>query len=262
MPTYARCKSDLDTKWWDHESRTAGDNWNDLPTAPATVSLSVTPAGHAKDHFEPPAEWLDYIAALNGGKDSKAYKGLLRKGGSWNNIGKLSHPRLESIAFWGAVLQIEEVVGRYARVKTMNARGTPPNPNAVNYQNRPELVHQFTAIDQRGRMRLMSDGVRAYSVMVSTGDLYVPLDRVEFFPKLPREVYVKTDLNTYATPPANGSHNMNAARLVSGQTVRIVRYAVRGPEVWARTLQGWIALCIGSPSRFLTSWEMKTNPAK
>jgi hypothetical protein len=262
MPTYARCKSDVDTKWWDYASRTASENWKNLPIAPATVSLSINAAGHTKKRFAPSNSWLDYIAALNGGKQSEAFAGLLRRGGSWNITGTLEQPKLESLSFWGAVVEIESVVNNYAKIKTLDAKGAAPDHEVVNYHNRPEYVHQFTAIDDHGEMRLLADGERAYSVLVAPYDLYVPLDRIEFFPSLPREVYVNTDLNTYATPPINGNHERNAARLVRGQTVRIVRYAVRGADVWARALQGWIALTQGSPSRFLTSWQMRTRPAK
>jgi hypothetical protein len=262
MALYARCKSDVDTKWWDHQSRTASENWKDLRIAPATVSLSINPAGHTKDRFAPSDAWVKYIAALNGGRNSEEYTALVRKGGSWNINGTLEHPKLESLSFWGAVLEIESLHDKYAKIKTLNAKADPPSAEAVNYLNQPQYVHQFTAIDDKGKMHLLADGLRAYSVMVSVGDLYVPLDRIEFFPSLPRQVYLNTDLNTYETPPTNGNHKRKATKLVRGQTVRIVKYAVRGTDVWARTLQGWIALCVGSPSRFLTSWKMHTRPAK
>ncbi len=264
---YARCKADMDTAWWNHKPRSQSPDWEsrddkgtwDVP--PATVPLSISPEGETKDRFKLPQGWLSYVAALNGGANSAEYKALLRKAGGWNNVGTLEEPKVESLSWWGSVVEILEVGGSSAAVKVFAHRNPAPSAGRMNYENNPELVHQFTAISDEGEMRLLASGYRAYSVLVSRQQLYMPLDRIELFPKLPREVKALTDLETYNSPPLNGQLTKNSARLTAGQYVRIFDYAVRGTDVWGLTLQGWVALAIGTPSRFLTSWQMKTRPA-
>ncbi len=228
---------------------------------PATVSLSITPEGHTKDRFKLPDDWIDYVGKLNGGIDSSEYKALMRRSGGWNNVGDIENPKVESLSWWGSVLELREVGGSSAMIKTFGHRNPAPSTAMVNYDNNPELVHQFTAISGTGKMRLLGGGYRAFSIMIARKVLYVPLDRIEIFPKLPREVKTMTDLDTYKSPPRNRQLTKNSAKLVEGQWVKIFDYAVRGTDVWGLTLQGWVALAIGSPSRFLTNWSMDTRPA-
>ncbi|MCG8376423.1 MAG: hypothetical protein MI702_08060 [Chlorobiales bacterium] len=264
---YARCKADMDTAWWDYAPRSQHENWEardskgTWDTPPATVSLSIRSAGHTKDRFALPESWLDYVARLNGGKDADEFKALMRKAGGWNNVGDIENPKVESLAWWGSVLEIQGIEGNYAAISSFRHRNPPPNSTSVNYDNNPEVVHQFTAISGQGIMRLLGSGYRAYSVLISREQLYVPLDRIELFPKLPREVKTLADLDTYQSPPRNGQLTKNKTKLTAGQWVKVFDYAVRATDVWGLTLQGWIALAIGSPSRFLTTWEMETRPA-
>lgn len=257
----------MDTAWWNYMPRSQTEGWEerddkgtwDIP--PATVSLSITPEGHAKDRFKLPEGWIDYVARLNGGENSSEYKALMRKAGGWNNVGTIDEPKVESLAWWGSVVEIREISGSSAAIKSFAHLNAAPSAAMVNYDNNPELVHQFTAISDEGKMHLLGIGYRAYSVLVARQQLYVPLDRIELFPSLPREVRTLTDLETYKSPPRNGQLTKNSARLTTGQTVKIFDYAVRATDVWGLTLQGWVALAIGTPSRFLTTWEMETRPA-
>ncbi len=264
---YARCKSDVDTAWWNYKPRSDADNWEnhdekgtwDIP--PATVSLSIAPAGHTKDRFRLPDGWINFVARLNGGIDSNEYKALMRKSGGWNNVGSIEEPKVESLSWWGSVVEILDIAGSSAAIKSFRHLNPAPSATIVNYDNNPELIHQFTSISDEGTMRLLAKGYRAFSILISRKELYVPLDRIEIFPKLPRGVKTLVDLDTYKSPPRNAQKIKNSARLVAGQWVKIFDYAVRGQEVWGLTLQGWVALAIGSPSRFLTTWQMKTRPA-
>jgi len=264
---YARCKSDIDTAWWNYKPRSQSADWEnrddkgtwDVP--PATVSLSITPEGHTKDRFKLPEDWIDFVGDLNGGLNSSAYKALMRKAGGWNNVGDIDEPKVESLSWWGSVLELLSVEGSSAAIKTFRHLNPAPSHAMVNYDNNPELVHQFTAISDEGVMRLLGTGHRAYSILIARQQLYVPPDRIEIFPKLPREVKTLADLDIYKSPPRNGQLTKNASRFTAGQYVKIFDYAVRGIEVWGLTLQGWIALAVGSPSRFLTSWQMDARPA-
>lgn len=264
---YARCKADMDTAWWNYKPRSESENWENRDAKgtwnipPATVSLSITPEGHSKDRFQLPEGWIEFVARLNGGIDSNEYKALMRKAGGWNNVGDIEQPKVESLSWWGSVVEILEVAGSSAPIKSFRHRNPAPSSAMVNYDNNPELIHQFTAISDDGKMRLLASGYRAYSILISREQLYVPLDRIEIFPKLPREVKTLVDLDTYKSPPRNGQLTKNSAKLVSGQWVKLFDYAVRGTDVWGLTLQGWVALAIGSPSRFLTTWQMDTRPA-
>jgi hypothetical protein len=257
----------MDTAWWNYKPRSENADWVDKDDKgtwdipPATVSLSTTPEGHTKDRFKLPDDWIDYVADLNGGEDSSEFKALMRKAGGWNNVGTLEEPKVESLAWWGSVLEIVEVAGSSAAVMSFRHLNPPPGSSRMNYENNPEFIHQFTAISNKGSMHLLGSGYRSYSILIARQQLYVPLDRIEMFPSLPREVRTQTDLDTYKSPPRNGQLTKNSARLTAGQYVKIFDYAVRATDVWGLTLQGWVALAIGSPSRFLTNWQMDTRPA-
>lgn len=266
MAIYARCKSDVDTAWWGYKPRSADKNWDKRDrkgtwrTPPATVSLSRHAAGHAKDAFRIPKNWLEFVMAINGGKKSRSYKALMRRAGGWNNMGSLSNPKIESLAWWGSVLELTGVSGRYARVKTFDFKSDPPNPAAYNYESHPELIHQFTAISNKGKMFLLGRGYRAYSILLARGPLYVPLDRIELFPELPRiETITIWRLNIRANPTLKAER---VGQYKYREEVRIFDYAVRGPSVWGKTDKGWIAIGLASDSRRYTTWGMKTIPAK
>jgi len=266
MAIYARCKSDADTAWWSYMPRSAHKDWDKhdrkgtwrIP--PATVSLSRTAAGHTKDRFRLPKNWMNFVADINGGKKAKPYKALMRKAGGWNNMGSLNSPKVESLAWWGSVLELTGFSGRYARVKTFNFRSQPPNPKAFNYESHPELIHQFTAISNSGKMYLLGRGYRAYSILISRGPLYVPLDRIELFPELPRNETITIGLlNIRANPTLRA---LRVGQYKRGERVRIVEYALRGPSVWGKTDIGWIAIGLASDRRKFTTWGMHTIPAK
>ncbi len=266
MAIYARCKSDVDTAWWNHESRSAHKNWEkrdrkgNWRTPPATVSLSRTAAGHSKDRFRIPKPWLEFVQEINGGERAKPYKALMRRAGGWNNMGSLNSPKIESLSWWGSALELTGVSGRYARVKTFNFRSRPPNPRAFNYESHPELIQQFTSINKEGKMFLLGRGYRAYSILISRGPLYVPLDRIELFPEVPRvESITIGRLNIRANPTLRAER---VGQYKRGERVRIVDYALRGPSVWGKTDIGWIAIGLATDSRKFTTWGMKTIPAK
>ena len=246
--------------------RSAHKNWNkrdrkgNWRTPPATVSLSRTAAGHTKDRFRLPKKWMDFVAEINGGRKSKNYKSLMRKAGGWNNVGNLNSPKIESLAWWGSTLELTGVSGRYAKVKTFDFRSDPPNPKNYNYQSHPELIHQFTAISRKGKMHLLGRGYRSYSILLSRGALYVPLDRIELFPELPRsETITIGRLNIRANPSLSAQR---VGQYKRGERIRISEYALRGPSVWGKTDLGWIAIGLASDRRKFTTWGMRTIPAK
>lgn len=265
MPLYARCKSDLDTAWWNYSSRSSSVNWHKRDRKgtwripPATVSLSKHPAGHTKDRFRIPKNWLAFVAALNGGKKFRTYKALMRKSAGWNNVGSRSIPKIESLAWWGSALEIVEFQGKYARIKTFNFKSKPPNPKAYNYQSHPELIHQFTSINKVGRMYLLGRGYRAYSIALSRGPLWVPMDRIELFPELPMKVEIQVrKLNVRENPTLRANRLTQFSR---GDDAIIQEYALRGRDVWGKTEKGWIAISLGKRPAHFTTWSMKTRPA-
>jgi len=266
MAIYARCKADQDTAWWAHKPRSAHKDWNKRDAKgnwripPATVSLSRHAAGHAKDRFPLPGKWVDFVAEINGGKRAKSYKALMRKAGGWNNKGTAAKPLIESLSWWGSVLEISGISGQYAKIKTFHYRDDPPDPTEFNYENHPELIQQFTAISNKGKMFLLGRGYRAFSIVLARTDLYVPLDRVEIFPKLPRvETITIGRLNIREQPSLRAKR---VGQYKRSEQVEILDYAVRGPSVWGQTERGWIAIGLASDSRQFTTWGMQTIPAK
>lgn len=265
MPIYARCKSDLDTAWWNYSSRSSRVNWHKRDrkgtwgNPPATVSLSKHPAGHTKDRFRMPKKWLSFAADLNGGKKSRSFKALMRKSAGWNNVGSRTNPKIESLAWWGSVLEIVEFQGKYARIKTLHFKSKPPNPKAFNYQSHPELFHQFTAISKSGKMYLLAKGYRAFSIALSRGPLWVPMDRIELFPELPMKVVIQVRKLNVRENPTLRSKRLSQFSRKEETTIR--EYAVRGRDVWGKTEKGWIAISLGKRPKHFTSWSMKTRPA-
>lgn len=266
MPIYARCKADQHTAWWGYKPRSSHRDWHtrdrkgNWRIPPATVSLSKHAAGHSKDRFRMPKNWLDYVAAINGGKKSRRFRALMRKAGGWNNVGSASNPQIESLSWWGSVVEIRGVSERYAKIKCFNFKDDPPDPKAYNYESHPELVHQFTAISNKGKMYLLGRGYRSYSILLARGDLYVPLDRIEIFPPLPRMESITIGLLNIRENPTLRSKRLGQYK--RGEEVKILEYAVRGPSVWGRTDKGWIAIGLASDSRRFTTWGMQTIPAK
>jgi len=266
MPIYARCKADQDTAWWGNKPRSAHKNWSKRDAKgnwripPATVSLSRSAAGHNKDRFGIPRKWLEFVQEVNGGKKSKSYKALMRRAGGWNNMGSINSPKIESLSWWGSVLELTGVSGRYARIKSFNFKDDPPNAKTFNYESHPELVQQFTAISNTGKMFLLGRGYRSYSILLARGDLYVPLDRIELFPELPRREQITIGLLNIRENPSLGANRVGQYK--RGQEVKIMNYALRGPSVWGQTDKGWIAIGLASDSRRFTTWDMKTIPAK
>jgi hypothetical protein len=266
MAIYARCKSDVDTAWWKYKPRSTHKNWKERDKngnwyiPPATVSLSRSASKHTKDRFRIPKPWLEFVQHINGGRKAKPYKAMMRKFGGWNNEGTFNSPKIESLSWWGSTLELTGVSGRYALIKTFDFRSSPPNPKAYNYGSHPELIHQFTAISKTGKMYLLGRGYRAYSILISRGPLYVPLDRIELFPELPRVERITIGrLNIRANPTLRAKR---VGQYKRGEEVRIVEYALRGPSVWGKTDRGWIAIGLASDRRKFTTWGMKTIPAK
>ena len=160
----------------------------------------------------------------------------------------------------GNVITLLEVQGGWGRVNTINYYN-PGTLKDVNYFNRPDLVHKFVVVvwdkSTKSTYWVNPPPGDIYWPFVASTELWIPMDRIEPFPTLPRVVIANTPQDILRTPSRDGAQT--GLELVEGESIRIVKYQPMGPDVWALTSSGhWIALLLDR--KYLTDWEMETVP--
>jgi hypothetical protein len=145
-------------------------------------------------------------------------------------------------------------------MNTFNYR-TPGPLKDVDYMTRPDLVHKFVVVAWNKKNKttywVNTPQGAIYWPFVSSKDVWIPMDRIEPFPTLPRIVTANTTQVIRKTPSKDGEET--GLELAEGEFIRIVDYYPSGPNVWGRTgTGGWIALLLDR--EFLTDWEMETVP--
>jgi hypothetical protein len=172
-------------------------------------------------------------------------------------------PQMESLLFGNNVVIAETAGQKYgwARIVTMDYEAGPPHPY-VDYQSAPWFVQKFTTVNKHGAVGLSARGEVFYP-LVSSQELYFPLDWLEPFPSLPRTVQVKiADLHIHLEPTFDSA---TLGQLHADQSFEILQYAPRGSEVWGlvknNSLKGWVVLFNPYTSPYYTTtWYMQTDP--
>jgi hypothetical protein len=255
---YFRVKHDNQLAEYNYKSRTA-ENWNGHDEfTPEVVPLFVAPsASSGTNRTIVDGSWEIYIDALNN-KDKKKLRYLkLDNSGLFNQTG---FPKLESLTMGGNVITLAELQGSWGRVNTINYQ-SPGALKDVNYMTRPDLIHKFVVVAWNKKNKttywVNTPQGAIYWPLVSSSDVWIPLDRIEPFPSLPRVVTANTAQELRRTPSKDGTKT--GTELANGEFVRIVEYYPSGPDVWARVSGGgWIALLL--ERKFLTDWHMDTVP--
>jgi hypothetical protein len=167
-------------------------------------------------------------------------------------------PFLNCVGFDGNIVNVIEIWKKYAFIESINTNTYVP---LFTYHNRPDLVHQFTVVNDLGRLFKAGDGLTVYSPVFSRRQTALPLDILEPFPKLPRKVTVQwtVGLDVHQLPATNSA---KFSHLPAGAEVHIVKYHPRGSAIWARIESGGF-ICLYIPGRtnpYPTTWKMQTSP--
>ena len=252
---YARLLHDY--HWMKYKSRTVTPGWaRSMPSAPETVPLFKSPKG-GKDDLKLGPAWTAYIKGLN---SAPAYKFIMSPPAGWFN----KNTNADTLSFAGNIVQVKGIQNGSALVDTFNLEDSPPDPARFNFESRPDLVHKFTVITKQGNIVNPADGKDVYIFVIGRRQMYIPLNRLEFFPTLPAEITIKsTTVPWLLVKDAPGSVGRVIGRVLPLQKFTVEEYAPQGTYVWGRIKKGWIALCwypkVGT-LRYFTSWQMKTIP--
>lgn len=252
---YARLLHDYD--WMGYKSRTLTPGWYLFSNTPETVPFKIGMSdGAPKDDIKLTTPWEKYIAGVN---PKAGYRFIMIPKSGWLNKNDLA----DTLGFAGNVIEVINEERGFARVKAFDVAARPPNADDWNYETHPELVHKFTVITAKGGVQNPSSGLDSYNILIGKRPLYVGLERIEYFPRLPFAATVKATtvpwLRLREAPDAKAAV---VDKLLPLAETQILEYAPRGNDVWGRTEKGWLALMLyrGSWPSYYTTWRMSTLP--
>jgi hypothetical protein len=254
MANYARLLHDF--QWMSYKSRTVTPGWPGLPSTPETVPLFVSPNKSDKDDVKLSDAWDTYLRAIN---SERGYKFIISPPAGWFNRNKLA----DSLGFGGNVVEVTGIVKQSAKIKAFNFNNSPPSEN-TNYLSHPELVHKFTVITSAGKVVNPAEDIDVYTFVIGRSELYVPLVRLELFPKLPMTVSTGlTKAFGLDIREAPTLYNKVIGKLAAMKKATVTAYAPSGSNVWGKIDKGWIPLMLrpqNGPEVYYTTWKMKTSP--
>jgi len=263
-PAYYRVKHDSQLEIYDHQSRTAADDWQGVSgETPEMVPLFVNPATGSGTHRTVlPAEWETFIDDLNG-NDEKTLRYL--KANNTALFNTAGFPNLESLTMGGNVITLDEIEGSWGIVHTLDP-GQTHSPEKINYTTRPDLVHKFVVVGWRktSKETYWTNPPRGdmYWPLVSSRDIWISIEQLEKFPALPLKVTANETVYIHSTPGPN--NNPTLLRMFKGQSATVIEYRPSGSNVWGKLRTGgWIALLwypeVHDP-QYPTTWTMETLP--
>lgn len=260
---FFRVKHDNQLAEFNFKSRTAAPDWPLHPQTPETVPMFASvkkTAGTARTPIT--SEWESYMNALNG-FDKQKLKYL--KSADTALFNTAGFPQMESLTMGGNVITLDQVRGNMGLVHTL-PYGQAPTVDGVNYKTRPDLVQKFVVVvwDRKTKSTYWVNpppGV-IYWPLVSKYTVWIEMERLEPFPKLPMTVTAMADQDIRTEPDTEG--DLTGQKLLEGESVEIVQYHPSGSQVWGRIFGGnkWIALFLYQKKgpTYFTSWKMETLP--
>ena len=261
---YYRVKHDSQLEEYNYVSRTADNNWDGVSSeTPEMIPLFVQPRRGTGTHRTILTDdWEALMDALN--KHDEKTLGYLKADNTalFNSTG---FPKLESLTMGGNVITLDEVLGKWGRVHTLDIDAVP-SLGQVNYITSPDLIHKFVVVGWRktSKETYWTNPPRGdmYWPLVSSRDVWVEMERLEKFPDLPLEVTANSTVFIQPQPGMNNGPTLS--RLVEGQSATVVEYYPSGSNVWGRlSTGGWIALLwypdVHDP-QYSTTWMMETLP--
>ncbi len=205
--------------------------------------------------------WGQFIDALNGYNKKKLVYLKADNTALFNGAG---FPQMESLTMGANVITVVEVRHGWGRVNTIDYN----NPGALkelNYITRPDLIHKFVVVGWKrsSKATYLTNPPPGdlYWPLVSSREVWMSLEFLEPFPKLPMTVTANITQEIKSKPGLDGTST--GSELAKGKSVQVVKYYPSGSDVWARTADGgWIALMVHGKDLPLypTSWEMETQP--
>jgi hypothetical protein len=211
-------------------------------------------------------KWKDYLQAINppGGADF-----ALEPQAGWLN----ANIKADTLGFGGNFVEVLRTVGVYAQVKCFNDEDDPPDPTQSNYLSGDPRIQKWTVVTQRGNIINPAKGRDIYTVLIGSGDLWLHVSRLEFFPDLPMDVQVSwkawRGLFVRSSPERNSDNVIGVVGPYSfSHPITLLEYAPRGSSVWAKVRlvdgkEGYLAaLWYPAPKQlnYYTSWKMLTDP--
>lgn len=261
---YYRVKHDSQLEEYNYVSRTADNNWDGVSSeTPEMIPLFVQPRRGTGTHRTILTDdWEALMDALNK-HDEKTLSYL--KADNTALFNSTGFPKLESLTMGGNVITLDEVLGKWGRVHTLDIDAVP-SLGQVNYITSPDLIHKFVVVGWRktSKETYWTNPPRGdmYWPLVSSRDVWVEMERLEKFPDLPLEVTANSTVFIQPQPGMNNGPTLS--RLVEGQSATVVEYYPSGSNVWGRlSTGGWIALLwypeVHDP-QYSTTWMMETLP--
>jgi len=223
------------------------------------------------DIFELDHPFVEYIRRLNiSGDSTKPWLYIARPNAGIFNYtrnpdGSIDYewyekgrkPFLNTVAFDGNVVNVMEISNDLALIETIDVKKYVP---LYTYFNRPDLVHQFTAVTRHGRLYKAGNGISVYTPLLTRSPSVLPLESLEPFPTLPLKATVEwpAGINVRSLP---GTTSAKLTAFPPGKEVTILKYHPRGAEVWGRIYSGYICLLMPNlPNPYSTSWKMTVDP--
>jgi len=260
-----RVKHDSQLAEFNFQSRTAADDW---PVdawgfqTPEVVSLFIDPhprSGTNRTTLD--SSWKNYIDVLNN-RNKQVLNYLYA---DWTALfDQKGFPYLESKTTGGNVIIVDELQGNWARVHTLEFKN-PGSLSGTDYFTNPEVIHKMVVVKYSKKTKstfwVNPPPGPIYWPLVSSRELWIPVDRLEPFPALPMQVTARITQDILKEPKPDGEQTgYEFAEEDEGQ---IIKYQLRGSDVWAQLSTGrWIALFryTKNGATFYTNWEMATRP--
>jgi len=258
---YFRVKHDTQLAIYNYRSRTAAPDWGYTNQTTEVVSMFIEPSVKSKTaRTDLNSLWGAFIDKLNNFEERKLR--YLKKNDT-ALFDKAGFPHMESKTMGGNLIVLDEITNGWGRVHTMDYKN-PGDPDKINYLTRPDLIHKFEVVGWNKELKVTfwnnPPPGDIYWPLVADRPLWIPMDRLEAFPFLPKDV-VASESQARRGEPSFDAPELNSM-IQEGDVIKIVEYHPSGSDVWGRVGNGWIVLFTYEKAvpHYLTSWTMATLP--
>lgn len=246
-----------------------------LRTPPATMPMQIyaNGMGKSKDAIKIPWRWVMFAVTQN---SPRGWMYLLAPPTGWfigthNDDGNPDYdwyenkrePVAATVAFCGNVVKVLQITNGFAEIETFKMDDMPPDPALYNHNLTPHLSHRFTIVNSKQQLYKGGAGVDAFVPLITNGPSCIPVEMLEPFPELPREIKVLPTILMGLSLCSTPTHASNVTGLVkANETMKLMEYAPRAGNVWGKVVTqseqtGWVSLLW--ENQYLTSWEMQTQ---
>jgi hypothetical protein len=160
-----RLKNDYERADLHYRSRTLDPDWVGHRQTPQVIPIFLTPAYSSGGNRTPVGSLKGYIQRINGiasDKDRKWRYYVNDHSGYFNVTG---WDKLELLGMGDNLVNVIEEFRGFMSIETLFLEDGPPDPQIINYENTPWLIHRFTVITDVNRVIDPPPG-RIYSPLV------------------------------------------------------------------------------------------------